>query len=86
MACDLISQNASQELPLYVTARDRYFADPEKFTHPDAAEDEALVFGAAGLVPTFTQVVFPIVTPIHLKEANSTPSPFRQKPILASCC
>jgi hypothetical protein len=63
-AYQIIVGNAPQELPLYVTTRDQYFADPEKFTQSVEAEDEELGFGATIAVQTLTQAVFPILTPI----------------------
>ena len=64
VAYRIIGENAPQELPLYVSARDQYFADPEKFTQAVEAEDEELGFGATIAVKTLTKAVFPILTPI----------------------
>lgn len=64
VAYRLVSENAPEELPLYVTTRDRYFDDPEGFGQPDEAEDEALGFGAAAAVETFTRVLFPVIAPV----------------------
>lgn len=64
VAYQIIANNAPHELPLYVTSRDQYFADPEKFAQTVEAEDEELGFGATVIVQTLTQAVFPILTPI----------------------
>lgn len=64
VAYRLVSENAPEELPLYVSTRDRYFDDPEGFVQPAEAEDEALGFGAAAAVETFTRVLFPIITSV----------------------
>lgn len=64
VAYRIIGENAPQELPLYVSTRNRYFADPKKFTQVVEAEDEELGFGATIAVKTLTKAVFPILTPI----------------------
>ena len=64
VAYNLISREAPEELPLYVTTRNQYFADPEKFVQPVKPEDDELGFGATIVFETFTQLVFPLVTPI----------------------
>lgn len=63
-AYQIIAISAPQELPLYVTTRDKYFANPEKFVETVEAEDEELGFGATVVVQTLTQAVFPILTPV----------------------
>ena len=60
----IVGENAPQELPLYVTTRDQYFADPERFVQVVEAEDESLGIGTTIAVTTLTKVVFPILTPI----------------------
>ncbi len=64
VAYGLIQENAPDELPLYVTTRDRYLANPEKFGQPVEVEDEALGFGSAMVIETFSQTLFPVLTPI----------------------
>jgi len=68
----LVREEAPTELPLYVSARDRYLADPDQFLDQPDGGDEALDFGVAIPVDTFTQVVFPILTPILAYVVNET--------------
>lgn len=64
VAYQIIGEKAPSELPLYVSIRAQYFADPEEFVQTVEVEDEALGFGATIVVETLTRVVFPILTPI----------------------
>lgn len=64
VAFRLIKEKAPQELPLYVDTRNKYFADPEKFSQPSEGEDEPAGAGEIIAVSTFTKIVFPIITPI----------------------
>lgn len=63
-AYNIISEAAPQELPLYVEYRNRYLSGPDEFVRPPESQDEALGFGAGVPVDTFSQVVFPILTPL----------------------
>ena len=60
----LISENAPEELPIYVETRDRYLANPEGFTQQNVDEDEVLGIGEVAAVKTFAKVVFPIIAPM----------------------
>jgi hypothetical protein len=60
----LISENAPEELPIYVETRDHYLANPEGFTQQKVDEDEVLGIGEVAAVKTFTKVVFPIIGPM----------------------
>jgi len=64
VAYRIVGENAPQEISLYVTTRDRYFADPDRFVQTVEVEDEALGFGATIAITTLTRAVFPILTPI----------------------
>jgi hypothetical protein len=62
----IVCQEAPDELPLYVSLRDRYFADPENFAGASMPQDEALGFGSAVALQTLTQAVFPLLAPMLL--------------------
>ncbi len=62
-AYGLIREQAPNELPLYVTTRDRYFADPEGFTRPAPVSDEPLGAGEIEALQSFSQTVFPLLAP-----------------------
>lgn len=62
----IVCQEAPDELPLYVSLRDRYLADPDGFAGAGMPEDEALGFGGVIAVQTLTEVLFPILAPILL--------------------
>jgi hypothetical protein len=62
----IVRQEAPEELPLYVSLRDRYLADPESLTGVSMPQDEALGFGSAVALQTLTQVLFPLLAPILL--------------------
>jgi hypothetical protein len=66
----VMRQEAPQELPMYVTIRDQYFADPERFVESQHPEDEALGFGGVALTSSLSQVVFPVVTAILVHVVN----------------
>jgi len=66
----VIRQEAPQELPMYVTIRDQYFADPERFIESQHPEDEALGFGGVALASSLSQIVFPILTAILVHVVN----------------
>lgn len=63
-AYNLIRDNAPQELPLYVEARDRYLANPEQYGHIRKGEDEVLGIGEVAVVKTLTKIIFPVIAPI----------------------
>lgn len=60
-AYSLIREQASNELPLYVSMRDRYFADPAGFTAAADTVDRPLGIGTVEIVHTFSQAVFPLL-------------------------
>ncbi len=62
----IVCQEAPEELPLFVSLRDRYLADSESFTEAGMPEDEALGFGSAVALQTLTQVLFPLLAPMLL--------------------
>ena len=64
VAYRIVGEKAPQELPLYVTSRNEYFADPKRFTEVVEAEDEPLGIGATIAVTMLTKAVFPILNPI----------------------
>ncbi|ACC83067.1 hypothetical protein [Nostoc punctiforme] len=65
VAYRIVSEKAPKERPLYVGIRDKYFANPEKFSQESSeAIDEPLGMGEIAILGTLTQVVFPIITPI----------------------
>jgi hypothetical protein len=62
-AYGLIREQAPNEIPLYVSTRDRYFADPEAFTERVAPSDEPLGAGELEALQNFSQTVFPLLAP-----------------------
>ena len=62
----IVHQEAPDELPLYVSLRDRYFADPESFAEAGMPQNEALGFGSAVALQTLTQALFPLLAPMLL--------------------
>ncbi|MAU01869.1 MAG: hypothetical protein CL608_32430 [Anaerolineaceae bacterium] len=58
----IISEKAPHELPLYVSYRDSYFANPKLFLETPQTKDEALGFGTSIHLEAFSQVVFPILS------------------------
>ena len=60
----VIRENAPQELRIYASTRDRYFAAPDDFLTPPARRDDPLGFGGGTVVSAFSQVAFPVLTPI----------------------
>jgi hypothetical protein len=62
----IVRQEAPDELPVYVSLRNRYLADPEGFAGGAQPQDEALGFGNAADLQAFTQVVFPLLAPMLL--------------------
>ncbi len=64
VAYRIISDQAPEELPIYVETRDKYLSDPDSFTQSSRSKDEVLGIGEVVVVTTFTKVVFPIISPI----------------------
>ena len=62
----IVRQEAPEELPLYASLRDRYFADPESFAEIARPQDEALGFGSAVALQTLTQALLPLLAPMLL--------------------
>jgi hypothetical protein len=77
-AYQLVVESAPQELPLYVTMRDRYFADPAHYLQTPVDGDEALAFGPTEVVETFTYIVFPIVTALLAHIVNQASEKFKE--------
>lgn len=65
VAYQIVGKNAPKELPLYVSIRDEYFGDPEKFVQSVESEvDEEGGSGVTVAVTLLTRAVFPILEPI----------------------
>lgn len=50
VAYKFVSEQAPEELPLYVENRNKYLADPEFFPRSSQGEDEVLAFGEVTVI------------------------------------
>lgn len=74
VAYRLISEQAPDELPLYVAARDSFFADPVAFSRPPRGADHPMAAVGPDWAQTVTVVALPVlaaVLPIILARAGA---------------